>query len=1683
MRKSASKLLSILLSIILVLSVIPVAHAAPVVADDFTFSAVPFKSETSTACVLLTGVYNGAGAKGLISGVTVTYTENGTGQTLDNTALIHEDTGWFSAMLRGAPGAEIVINSVALTHGQSKTYTLSSPLTVTAPPVKSSGVYTPLGTQEPGYNTFGGSGGFDIGDVNDELDYEGTGDVQTSFDDAWIVAAKTNGAKGWISTRQYPNTELTTVCYSFLNTTDTTISGIKIAMGADVQIGDNDDAPIAPITGGTGFTMAGDVDGVPVTLALINTNSTAYNFWGDYDAYEEFWKQFWNTANSTSPMSGVDSIAVAKAQNISVEPGELVQASFHIGTGDPQEIEDAIEDAVTSSRASATVGNITISGVAGVELPPGQTARITIANDSLKGTLTNEDVSNWFAGLPSGMTAKASGSGTSVTITFGGIPATGIEGAFSITIPEDVLNGGAAVTVTGNANAKFDIPSHAATISDVDVSGITGVSIHEVSATITLINDTVKQTMSEDNAKAWFQAIPDDMYAAANASTGGASITLGIGGTPTTGLFEAFEITIPGSFLTSDEDLTVKANENAKFSVIQAAPKPTTLIADIASKTGLSDGSGITWDPTTNTLTVSGTPTSGTAQNPATDTINLTIPEDVNVVWEIPFVSTDEVALSITSSGANSTFTVGPGASVISTFHGNEDSYGIDNNSSTSIIVDGGTVRSGTVGDQCNTSGINNRGNGDVTVVGGGTVTGGNVTGEGSSAGISNIGSGNVVVEDSTVSAGNVEYGYSDGIYNGGSGNVTVENGIVTGGNITGDGEGHGICNEGDGNLIVTDSTVSGGNVTVGGSYGIGNYDTGTLTVTDSTVSGGDVAGYGESSGICNSEGDTVVENSSVTGGNVGDGESSGIYMYDNGNLTVTGGEVTGGNASEYSYGIVNYYDGDIVIEDGAVISGGDAGSSYGIMNSGGEGSVTVTDSTVNAGDAESDSRGIYDYSSGNALTVSNSTVNGGDSEWGDSYGVYVIGSADVDISDAIIAAGTASDGDSYGVYLEGSGDTSISGDSDISGGRGEASYGIYVEGTRELDITGGTIDAGIATGNNDNSYGLYIWDEAAVTISGDAVISGGTSEKGTSYGVHINNGLGASLTVTGGTIDGGDGSGGAYGIRDSSLGSSSVTISGGLLTSDDTPGLAIWAGSSPSIGGTAVIYGRGTASGLILPNTVPTDDAIFIARARPQGSDFGGGTNNYAPGASDGLTVIPDHLTVKYEVRNGKPGISYTDGSSIDGFIEVPGITVKPPVTNPPPQTTIPGSGGAAGSSGKTVNIPITIDSIAGTAAIGLNDNITQELITGALDKANELGDGAKPEITLDLSGISNVSGAGFNAAEAQKFSDAGIGLNINMPNANVKIEPEALGELAENANTGTAPITIEATVIPDGTLDGMHAANAKHYDTVTNVDILIDGESADISAEISLPYALKVSEVPEGVSVGYLTEDGELIRIDGTYDASTGLITFTVPRDTLGNFVVGYDEVLLWNNQFIDVDEEAWYYDAISFVNHFNLMSGYGNTRFGPQDGMTRAMFVTVLWNMEGNPAVADDAADIPFTDVSPNAWYHDAVKWGEQNGIVEGITEDRYEPSREVKRQEMAAMLHRYTVYKSHNIPDHRPMPDFGDMEHISAYAVDGMSDLSEAGVLNGDHRGMLLPQETATRAEAAQMLKNFMRFVIA
>jgi len=193
----------------------------------------------------------------------------------------------------------------------------------------------------------------------------------------------------------------------------------------------------------------------------------------------------------------------------------------------------------------------------------------------------------------------------------------------------------------------------------------------------------------------------------------------------------------------------------------------------------------------------------------------------------------------------------------------------------------------------------------------------------------------------------------------------------------------------------------------------------------------------------------------------------------------------------------------------------------------------------------------------------------------------------------------------------------------------------------------------------------------------------------------------------------------------------------------------------------------------------------------------------------------------------------------------------------------------------------------------------------------------------------------------------------------------------------------------------------------------------------------------------------------------------------------------VVHWVNPFTDVAEGKWYYDAVEYCYMNRFMGGTHQTLFSPKTNVNRAMFVTILSKID--EADTSYYTQMSFGDVAGDKWYANAVEWAYNKGYTSGIGTDAsgkalFAPSRHVTRQELATFLYNYSVMKGYSAFGRADLVPYTDKDDISSWATDAMSWAVDAGLISGTSLVTLSPKASATRAEIAVIVMNYVENIV-
>lgn len=385
-------------------------------------------------------------------------------------------------------------------------------------------------------------------------------------------------------------------------------------------------------------------------------------------------------------------------------------------------------------------------------------------------------------------------------------------------------------------------------------------------------------------------------------------------------------------------------------------------------------------------------------------------------------------------------------------------------------------------------------------------------------------------------------------------------------------------------------------------------------------------------------------------------------------------------------------------------------------------------------------------------------------------------------------------------------------------------------------------------------------------------------------------------------------------------------------------------------------------------------------------------------------------------------------------------------------------------GSNAQVRLLPVTGSSVATTQAYVQGDTATVFLTSRQLRAATGAQSGVAVTVDATDSAVGTVVLAGRSIANA---CDAGAAaLQVKFRSGTVTLDARALAALDLHKDVAVSLASGASLNAAQQRALGSQAATA----TLANASVLVDGAAASCPAG-SVRAAVAVNAADD-LTAWSLADDGSISAVGGAYDAGQQTYAFDV--------VNGVTAIARF--PFTDVVAGTWYYGAAAYAYNNGLFAGMTPTTFAPNATMTRAMLVSVLWRLAGEPA---PKAPNTFVDVPDGAWYTDAVTWAAENGVVSGIGGSRFDPSGFVTREQTAEILYNYAHSKGYDVSARADLTAFPDAGSVSGWAEEALSWANAAGLINGtvrDGQTILDPQGSASRAQVAMILMNYVEHVV-
>lgn len=176
--------------------------------------------------------------------------------------------------------------------------------------------------------------------------------------------------------------------------------------------------------------------------------------------------------------------------------------------------------------------------------------------------------------------------------------------------------------------------------------------------------------------------------------------------------------------------------------------------------------------------------------------------------------------------------------------------------------------------------------------------------------------------------------------------------------------------------------------------------------------------------------------------------------------------------------------------------------------------------------------------------------------------------------------------------------------------------------------------------------------------------------------------------------------------------------------------------------------------------------------------------------------------------------------------------------------------------------------------------------------------------------------------------------------------------------------------------------------------------------------------------------------------------------------------------NVRFADVSENDWFFDDVSFATQGKIMSGISDEVFAPNEYVTRAMAITVLYRLAGEPMVLE--TETQFDDVLPENYCAPAVAWGVQNKIISGMDDEHFFPNEYLTREQFAVMLFNFDGSDGSNMSK---ISDFSDFSAVSDWARSALCWTVDKKIISGRDGNFLAPSDFVTRAETAAVIRRY------
>ncbi len=415
-------------------------------------------------------------------------------------------------------------------------------------------------------------------------------------------------------------------------------------------------------------------------------------------------------------------------------------------------------------------------------------------------------------------------------------------------------------------------------------------------------------------------------------------------------------------------------------------------------------------------------------------------------------------------------------------------------------------------------------------------------------------------------------------------------------------------------------------------------------------------------------------------------------------------------------------------------------------------------------------------------------------------------------------------------------------------------------------------------------------------------------------------------------------------------------------------------------------------------------------------------------------------------------------------------------PVIKPPTQAEFDISKTITALNTVVLSTNINAPAANGFATANVNDVLVNEIIKAAEEeKAKNNGSTMlKIEFILKTPSDSTNVEAVFSKEVINKLAGVGVNVSVVTPIGTITFDSKTLKQISgsSEANVSISAGLLNNKQLPQGIQEALGDRPGYNFEVRSGNVLISDFGGGNVT--VSIPYKAQPGENVNAIIIYYINSNGELeIVRNCKYSIDAQRVYFITNH--FSKYAVGYNKV-----NFKDITGKEWYSGVVDFAASREILSGFDNGMFKPEAAVTRAMFITAIAKF--------DNADLSmfgkpqFDDVGENIWYGAPISWAVKNGIATGIDQNKFAPNNEISREQMAAMLYNYLLYKGISLPESGKDTSFIDSESISPWAKKAVDTMKSYGIVNGMGNNSYMPKETVNRASMASIFTSLVKATV-